>query len=61
MLTAAHAELEERVTTMSDASVLKVELVALPMRASFKLADVKARLPDVSESTITKVLGALRK
>ena len=49
---------------MLDASVSKVdqvELVALPMRSSFKLTDVKARLPDVSDSTITKVLGALRK
>lgn len=64
MLTAAHAEFEERVTTMLDASVSKVdqvELVVLSMRSSFKLADVKARLPNVSDSTITKVLGALRK
>ena len=39
----------------------QVELVALPMRSSFKLADVEVRLSDVSDSTITKVLGALRK
>lgn len=60
MLTAAHAEFEERVTTVLDASVSKVELVALSMTSSFRLADVKARLPNVSDSTITKVLGSLR-
>lgn len=63
MLTAANAEFEERVDAILDASVSKaeqVELVALSFTHPFKLADLKARLPNVSDSTITKALGGLR-
>lgn len=63
VLEAAYAEFEERVEALLDASLTKaerVELIALSYTMPFKLADLRERLVDVSDATITKALRDMK-